>query len=335
VVTAVETRVTLQQSEADRRVSVIICAFSTERMELLSQCVASVTHQRYSPAEIILVIDHNSQLLEGARRAFTGVQVVENDHSPGCSGARNCGAGYAKGEILAFIDDDARADEGWLERMVQPYNDQSVIGTTGYVQARWPKDRPGWFPPEFDWVVGCSYAGMPSTSVPVRNVWGVSTSLRRALFEELGGYDETIGRVGSLPVGCEDTEFCIRASLSHPEGTILYVPDAVVDHYVSKNRASFRYFMRRCYGEGLSKALVAQSVGWWRGLSTERHYVGRILPRGVAQGLRRAAHGDIVGLGSALAIVAGSVAAGVGYLRAWIRPTSKGVSPVGRAHGDR
>lgn len=334
MVAVIEAMATLRRSEADRRVSVVICAFSTERMELLSQCVVSVTEQRYSPAEIILVIDHNDRLLERARRTFPGVQVVANDHSPGCSGARNCGAGHAKGEILAFIDDDARADPGWLEHMVRPYDDKSVLGTTGYVQARWLKARPRWFPSEFDWVVGCSYTGMPKKSVPVRNVWGVSTCLRRSLFEELGGYDESIGRVGSLPVGCEDTEFCIRASLSHPDGTILYVPDAVVDHHVSENRGSFRYFMRRCYGEGLSKATVAQNVGWLRGLSTERHYATRILPGGVAQGLRRTARGDIAGLGSALAIGAGCMAAAVGYLRGLVRTGAIGTRPVHRAGGD-
>jgi GT2 family glycosyltransferase len=309
----------LQQGDADPAVSVIVSAFSTERMKLLSQCVSSITEQRYHPAEIILVIDHNRALFERARRTFAGVQVVENDHSQGCSGARNCGAEHAKGEILAFIDDDARADPGWLEQLVRPYADESVLGTTGYVRARWPTARPPWFPPEFDWVVGSSYSGMPDAPARVRNVWGVSTSLRRSLFEQLGGYDETIGRVGSLPVGCEDTEFCLRANLRYPDGTILYVPDAVVDHYVSDHRATLRYFMRRCYGEGLSKAVVAQNVGWWRGLSTERHYVTRVLPGGVVRGLRRSMGGDMAGLGSSLAIVAGVAAAGAGYVRGRLR----------------
>ena len=75
-------------------------------------------------------------------------------------------------------------------------------------------------------------------------------------------------------MGCEETEFCIRASKKHPNGVFLYDDRAAVSHRVPAARQSFSYFRTRCYSEGLSKAQVTRLVGVGAGLSSERTYTG-------------------------------------------------------------
>ncbi|NEA39098.1 glycosyltransferase family 2 protein, partial [Streptomyces sp. SID11385] len=119
--------------------------------------------------------------------------------------------------------------------------------------------RPAWFPEEFDWVVGCTYAGQPRGLVPVRNVLGGNASFRRAAFARTGGFVTGIGRDGDRrPLGCEETELCIRLGRDHPGAVLLLDDRAVIRHRVPAARERFAYFRRRTWAEGLSKALVAR-----------------------------------------------------------------------------
>jgi len=153
----------------------------------------------------------------------------------------------------------------------------------------WPSSAPGWFPPEFAWVVGCTHSGMPRATACVRNLVGANMSVRRSVVERVGGFAEELGRVGALPAGCEETEFFIRAGRAWGgRGRILFVPELRVSHSVSASRTTLRYFVTRCFGEGISKAAVARMVGRDRGLSEERRYVTTTLPVGVVSSVASA-----------------------------------------------
>src|SRR5439155_542168 len=76
--------------------------------------------------------------------------------------ARTTGIDRAdRGDVIAFLDDDAVAEPDWLETMLRAYGDGSVMAVGGRIEPLWAAGRPGWFPPEFDWVVGCTYVGLP------------------------------------------------------------------------------------------------------------------------------------------------------------------------------
>jgi GT2 family glycosyltransferase len=77
-------------------------------------------------------------------------------------------------------------------------------------------------------------------------------SFRRDALERAGGFE--IGRVGMRPLGCDDTDFCIRASQPIPNGKIVYDPSVKVVHHVPNHRARWKYFRARCYTEGLANA---------------------------------------------------------------------------------
>ena len=269
------------------RVSVVLCAYTEDRWQEIIAAIGSVQRQTMPPVEIVLVIDHNPSLLARAREQLPGVLVIENWQPRGLSGARNSGIAATCGDVIAFMDEDAAAAPDWLERLARYYASAEVLGVGGAIEPVWQAERPRWFPAEFDWVVGCTYRGLPETPTPVRNLIGCNMSFRREILEGLGGFRNGIGRVGPLLVGGEDdeTELCIRLRQRWPSGELRYEPRARVYHHVPAHRARWDYFRVRCFSEGLSKALVARIVGVGDGLSSERAYTLRTLPRGVMRGL--------------------------------------------------
>ena len=296
--------------------SVVICAYTDERWNALVEAVQSVQRQSLPPKEIIVVIDHNPSLFKRVISFIDGVRVIENQQLRGLSGARNSGIAVAQGNCIAFIDEDALADANWLRQLSQGFQDPNILGVGGAILPLWPDNRPGWFPPEFDWVVGCTYRGMPDNAQPVRNLIGCNMAFRRSVFTSAGGFRHGIGRIGTLPVGCEETEFCIRVRQQSPMATFLYQPMARVHHRVSPNRTTWKYFTSRCYSEGLSKALISRLVGTGDGLASERSYTMRTLPKGVVRGLEETLlRSNPAGIGASAAIISGLAVTAFGYLK--------------------
>jgi cellulose synthase/poly-beta-1,6-N-acetylglucosamine synthase-like glycosyltransferase len=317
-------------------VSVVICAYTTDRWPDLVEAVRSVEAQSAAALETIVVVDHEPELLGRVRRKLPGVTAIPNDEQRGLSGARNSGVRRAAGSIVAFLDDDARADADWLAQLLGAYAHSDALGVGGTIEADWLQGRPGWFPAEFDWVVGCSYRGLPETTTNVRNLIGANMSLRREVFELVGGFSADVGRVGTLPVGCEETELCIRLRQRRPGATTLLEQRARVQHRVPAGRSRWRYFRRRCFAEGRSKAILARQLGADDALSAERYYVARTLPQGVARGVADAVlRRDPAGAQRALAIVAGLVMTAAGYITGRVRAPPGGRLAAARVRDRR
>ena len=294
-------------------ISVVVCAFTEDRWEDICRVLGSLRAQTEAPGEVILVIDHCPPLLRRARLAFPEVTIVPNHFQKGLAGGRNTGVAHAWGDVVAFIDDDAFADPDWLGRLADHYMDPTVAGVGGLVEPAWEHGRPAWFPPELDWVVGCSYLGMRSDLGPVRNFIGANMSFRREILAEMGGFSIELGRVDSNPFGCEETELCLRVSQRYPDAILLYEPAAAVNHRVRRQRARWRYLRSRCYAEGRSKATVASLAGAESALASERSYVRSTIPRGVCRSLWKAVRGRPSGLLSAFALVMAVLTTGFGY----------------------
>ncbi len=302
-------------SQATYNISVIICAYTEERWDDLVAAVESMKQQTLPPDEIIIVIDHNHQLLKRVQDHISDVIVVENTEARGLSGARNSGIAVAKGGIAVFLDDDAVATPNWLMFLSEAFSDPQVLGAGGPVIPLWLGKEPAWLSEEFHWVVGCTYRGMPQSSKLIRNPIGANMSFRREVFDVVGGFRSEIGRVGKLPLGCEETELCIRARQYWPQSGFLYQPQASVFHRVSSERTRWRYFCSRCYSEGISKSFVSRYVGVKDSLASERSYTFRTLPQGVIRGLTDALfRSDLNGFARAGSIISGLVMTATGYL---------------------
>ena len=289
----------------------VVCAHDSGRWPQIGEAVQSLRAQTVAPHQVVLVVDHNEALL--ARTLQAGlVTAVANHHERGLGGARNSGVEQSSGDVVAFLDDDAVACATWIETIANAYSDPAVAGVGGGAVPNWEVDRPAWFPREFDWVVGCSYLGMPERPTAVRNVFGCNMSFRREVLDELGGF--------RLGYGCDETEFCIRLRQRWPERKVMYVPAAEVSHYVPESRTRLRRFLSRCRFEGGSKAVVSRLVGSDQALATEMQYTRVVLTRGIARGLLDLAwRRDRHGLGRAMALLGGLGSAALGYALALVQ----------------
>lgn len=297
--------------------TVVVCVYTERRWDDINRGVAALLRQTAPPQEIVMVVDHAANLLNRAAEAFgSRITVIPNGQRQGLSGARNTGIDHSSGEVVAFLDDDAEPADDWLEQLLVALVDPAVLGVGGAAVPRWEHGRPGWLPPELDWVVGCSYVGLPVLGGPIRNPIGASMAFRRDAFRT-GGFRQDLGRVGTLPLGCEETELAIRASAAAPGTRIMYQPSSVVHHHVTPDRGTWRYLARRCWSEGRSKAAVARLVGRQTALASERTYVSRTLPRAVVRDLSAAGNKR-----RAAAVALAVAAAGCGYLRQRIAETT-------------
>lgn len=293
-------------------VSAIITTYSRDRWDWLRECIESVQAQNVPPLEVIVVVDHNPELLDEITREFPGITVVPNIGDRGVSGGRNSGVKASRGEVVGFVDDDAIVTPQWLETLLPHILKPDVVGAGCYSDGLWDEPCPSWFPLEFGWTIGVSHTGLPSRPTAVRNVWTCAMLVKRSAFEVVGGFREDFGKIGnkSLP---EDTDLCLRIAAEQKNAVWIYDPAKVMKHRVPAGRATFGYLMSRAYLQGWGKAAMAHMDGFSQSTSSERSYAARTLPAGIGRGLRDAAKGDLSGLGRSGSILAAFSVAVAGY----------------------
>jgi len=327
----------------DSSVSVIVPAWNLARREELAECLRALEAQTLAPIETILVIDHNPDLLAWVRRSFPQVIALSNAHEQGVVGARNTGVERARGEIVVLTDDDTRAEPDWLERLTSCFADPNVVGVTGELVPAWSGAKPSWFPYEFYWVFGCSYAGLPTEVAPVRNPIAANMAVRRWALAQVGGFRQGVtprrlSHRGAVVAGghaLEDTELGIRIGRHWPRMKWLYQPHATVHHRVNPEQATVGYLLRRSFEEGAGKAALAQAMGSEEGLQSERRHLLVVIPRGVLGGFGRVLRGDLWGPVRSAAIVIGIAAAASGYAGAVLGGWAARLSGHGRRRSRR
>lgn len=305
-------------------VAIIICTYSSERYALLKSAIDSVQAQRGPKPELVIVVDGNPELQRDLtvelEELGISATVVANTGPRGLSHARNCGIAATRAGLVAFLDDDAVADARWLETLVAAFTDPRVKAAGGAVLPALAAKRPAWWPVQFDWVVGCSYDGqlprhtVADSPVPVRNVIGAGMLIHRTAFDAVGPFSTSLGRVGTIPVGGEETELCIRIAQRFGQGSVVLVPGAIVAHHVPADRLSIDYLHRRCYAEGLSKAVLSKMVGPVDSLSSETSFLTGTLPRAIGRELIAAARGDVGGLQRCAIILSATATTGLGWI---------------------
>ncbi|NIJ34988.1 GT2 family glycosyltransferase [Sphingomonas oligoaromativorans] len=214
--------------------SVVIC--TRDRHDELARCLASLPEQSLRPREVI-VVDNASR--DGRTREVAlaaGVTYVREDR-PGLDFARNTGARTASSEIVAYTDDDVLLHPRWLERLVAAFDEPSIAAVTGLVlPAELATEAQRHF--ETYWGFGQGYlrrdfepARFINRGSAVFPAWdigaGASMAFRRAVFDEVGLFDERLD-VGQA--GCSgDSEYWYRL-LAHGH-RCRYAPDSIAFHF--------------------------------------------------------------------------------------------------------
>jgi glycosyltransferase involved in cell wall biosynthesis len=244
------------------KVSVVVCTYSEGMYEHLQDCLESLRSQTHDDVEIITVVDGNEGLAERITADYDDVPEITvhcNDENVGLSASRNNALEYATGDVIAFIDDDAVADEEWIEELVAAYEEQDALAVGGQMTPIWVAGKPEFLPEEFYWLIGVTHKGFADGAGEVRNTFGSNISFRREAFEELGGFDENLGRKGDNQVQGEETEIAARMYEEYGE-RVWYTPDAKVGHKVFDYRTDPVWLLKRAFWQGYSKRVMDDLV---------------------------------------------------------------------------
>jgi len=307
--------------QTEQTVSVIICCYTMERLNDIHEAMNSVLDQTLKPCEIILSVDHNKELYQTLKLNIEPrtlnlepqIKTVLNTGVEGLAETRNVGIRAASGDIVAFIDDDAVAEPDWLENLVKPFRlsqltQGTVVAVGGQAIPLWLSgSRPSWFPEELDWIVGCTYKGLPLKTLnleprtqnlelgtenlepgtlnlelrTIRNVPGCNMAFRREVLEQVGLWKSEIGAVGQNLKGGEEAELCLRIRHTMLNTFILYEPKAVIRHKVPPSRASLKWIFKNSLDQGICKAKVeklsSKPSQETQALSTENSYLRYLL----------------------------------------------------------
>ena len=220
------------------------------------EAAESVLNQTYNNVELVVIVDGTPGVYDKILEDYDNHEdmiISCNDENVGLLQSRNRGAELATGDVVAFIDDDAIADEEWIERLVDAYENQNAIAAGGKMTPEWIAGKPSFLPEEFYWLIGVTHRGFADGAGEVRNTFGSNISFRTNLFEELGGFNVNIGgRKGDKNLQGGETELCARMRTEYDQG-IWYVPEAEVAHKVFQYRTKLGWLLDRAFWQGYSK----------------------------------------------------------------------------------
>ena len=269
-------------------VSVVVC--TRDRSDILAACLDRLRLLTHAPLEVIVVdnapSDDSTRLLVEADAAVDPRFRYVVEPQPGLSAARNRGLAAARGQVVAYTDDDVAVDENWVQGLLRGFERGPAVGcVTGLVAtagidgaaeeyfdaraASWStRCEPELFDPQ-----GTGRDGLYPFSPGIFGT-GASFAFDRALLARLGGFDEALG-AGTPTRGGEDLDVFVRVLLGGR--SIAYEPSAVVWHH---HRADEDALLRQMYGYGTGlSAFVAKCL-----LSSDtRGDVLRRLPRGLVR----------------------------------------------------
>ncbi|MEO9176841.1 MAG: glycosyltransferase family 2 protein, partial [Gaiellales bacterium] len=247
--------------------SIVVC--TRDRADEVAECVDACVELDLAgnDAELIVVDNGSSDgtavlLVERAARYGDRVRVVREPLA-GLSLARNAGAAVATGELLTFLDDDARPGPGWLEHLRLSFLDPGVAIAGGPIYGLWPDGRPAGFPP----ATAAPYLGIldrgdaPHDSArPEDGPWGGNWTGRRSLIDALGGFDARFGAGELGNLGGEEVHLGWRL-LERGLGRLRFVPGAAVGHRAPKARVLERYVLLRAYRCGIEDIRLREALG--------------------------------------------------------------------------
>jgi GT2 family glycosyltransferase len=227
----------------------------------------------------------------------------------------------ASGDVVAFIDDDAIADEVWVEHLARAYEERDAIAAGGKMTPKWVAGKPSFLPEEFYWLVGVTHRGFADGSGEVRNTFGSNISFQMDVFEELGGFDLDIGgRKGDKNLQGGETELCARMRQEYGHG-VWYDPEAEVAHKIFDYRTKPWWLIDRAFWQGYSKRamefLLEESI------NDESTFLRRLLSQFIlARGKKLIRSPSIDRIIQLLMIFFFTMVVGVGYAYGGIRHNS-------------
>jgi O-antigen biosynthesis protein len=244
-------------------VSVIVCTYNGSRT--LQDTIDGLKQVEYPNFEVIIVDNGSTDGLTSEMAQQSGFRVIQTPPT-GLSAARNTGIMEARGEIVAYIDDDARPDPHWLHYLVNSFRISDHCGIGG----------PNVQPPGDGLIAEC-VANSPGGPIHImltdeiaEHIPGCNMAFRKSQLEAIGGFDPQFRVAG------DDVDICWR--LQAQGWTIGFSPTALVWHH---RRNSIPAYLRQQRGYGRAEALLEHK---WREKYNEAGHAtwaGRVYGKGI------------------------------------------------------
>jgi glycosyltransferase involved in cell wall biosynthesis len=237
------------------QITVIVCTYN--RANSLGKTLTSLVAQTL-PGSLeweIIVVDNNSndetpQIVESFQRKYPARFRYLLEKTQGVSSARNAGIRDARGDIVAFIDDDETAAPGWLENLTKHLHSGEWAGAGGRVVPEWSFARPRWLLSEHSFTSAplAKFDADAENEELTEPPFGANMAFRKEVFDKHGGFRTDLGRSGKSLLSSEDTEFGRRLMASGSR--LRYEPSAVTYHPVEPFRVRRGYFLAWWFGKG-------------------------------------------------------------------------------------
>jgi len=234
-----------------------VCICTRNRMKYLGAAIESVLAQEVASKTFeVLVVDNGStdgtaEMVRARFGAGTRVPVrCVREVKAGLSRARNRAVAESSGEYIAFLDDDAIAEPGWLQAILNGFSLEPGIDSVGGAVVPVYEEA---LPPRLaDRIQGIFSPWMPSAEAQLvsypRYPYGANIAFRRSVFDRVGLFREDLGYCGDRLMPAEETELLLR--LEKNGGKILSEPRAIVRHLIPASRTSRSYLRERFYSVG-------------------------------------------------------------------------------------
>ena len=232
-------------------ISAIVCTY--RRPDLLVGTLASLAPQ--SDGHEVIVVDNDAGASARSTVAgFAGVRYLQEPRT-GLSFARNAGIEAARGRLLAFLDDDARAAPDFLSRVARAFDTvtprPACVG--GRVMPIYEAPRPAWFVDDLlGYLSVVDWSERPIFLGERRWLAGTNIVVDAAALERVGRFSPRLGRTGTNLLSNE--EISLQHRLRRAGLAVYYDPSIVVHHLVPAERLTRRWLWRRAYWQGISDA---------------------------------------------------------------------------------
>jgi glycosyltransferase involved in cell wall biosynthesis len=276
------------RTESQPRIAAVICTHN--RAELLKRTLASLARQSLAPEDYEVVVIDNAST-DGTAAAVQAADMGEAhlhycfEPRLGLSIARNRGLAETDAPYVAFIDDDATADSGWIGALLSAIEaEPHPISVGGKIDLHLEAPLPPWLPKSSLSTLGqVDHGPEPhACDYPREALYCSNLAFDRQRLLDEGGFNLRLGRTGKNLISNEELDVLNR--LQARGGLIFYEPRALVHHYVPKQRLNMIWHLRRTFSQGMSDVLAPKYETRATSVSKPpaRNYALRILDSGSA-----------------------------------------------------